>query len=152
MRWRPIGGIYSRRWSRGYSTATSAIRVTSNMHHWIHRPWNCHMINGWGFPSHVHHGDIGGVQPTLGGPHVRVGRPTYCFHVGPTKLLDGAEVSGSVGQVGSYQRWVSRLTLWGCPTTLLHMFSPLVIFNVLLICDGFGSWSSLLRLSLIRLD
>jgi len=55
------------------------------------------MINGWGFPSHVHHGDIGGSELTLGGPTSQVGRPTYCFHVGPTKLLDGAEVGGSVG-------------------------------------------------------
>jgi len=43
-------------------------------------------------------------------------------------------------------------TLGGWPTTLLHMLSPLVISNVLLIYGGFGSWSSLLHLSLIRLD
>ena len=66
---------------------------------------------------------VGGGKPTLGGPHVRVGRPTYCFHVGPTKLLEGAEVGGSVGQVGPHQRWVGRPTLGG----LAHHLAPHVV-------------------------
>jgi len=49
------------------------------------------MINGWEFPSHVHHGDVSGSEPT------------YCLHVGPTNLLEDADVGGSVGQVGSHQ-------------------------------------------------
>ena len=61
----------------------------------------------------------------LGGPHVRVGRPTYCFHVGPTKLLEGAEVSWSVGQVGPHQRWVGRPTLGG--RGLAHHLDPHVV-------------------------
>jgi hypothetical protein len=61
------------------------------------------MINGWEFPSHVHHGDVGGSEPTQGGPKSQVGRLTYCLHVGPTNLLEDADVGGSVGQVGAHQ-------------------------------------------------
>ena len=153
MRWRPIGGIYSRRWSRGYSTSMSAFHVTSSMHHWIKRPWNHHMINGWAFPSHVHHGDVGGVQPTLGRPHVRVGQPTYCFHVDPTKLLEDVEVGGSVGQVGLLQRWVGRPTLGGvgpppCSTCCPHLSSSMFCWSaVLLVLDHLcfiWAWSRLI--------
>jgi len=40
------------------------------------RPWNRHMMNGWEFQSHVHHGDVGGSEPTQGGPTSQVGRST----------------------------------------------------------------------------
>ena len=56
------------------------------------------MINGWEFPSHVHHGDVGGSEPTQGGPTWQVGQPTYCLHVGPTTLLEDADV-------GVWARW-----------------------------------------------
>jgi len=67
------------------------------------RPWNHHMVNGWEFPSHVHHGDVGGSEPTQGGPTWQVGRPTLCFHVGPTNLLEDGDVRGSVDQVGAHE-------------------------------------------------
>jgi len=40
------------------------------------------MVNGWEFPSHVHHGDVGGSEPTQGEPTPQVGGPTYFLHVG----------------------------------------------------------------------
>jgi len=55
------------------------------------------MINGWEFPSHVHHGDVGGSELTQGGPTSQVGRSTLCFHVGPTNLLEDADVGGIMG-------------------------------------------------------
>jgi len=58
------------------------------------------MINVWEFPSHVHHGDVGGSEPTQGGPTWQVGRPRYCLHVSPTTLLEDTDVGGSVGLVG----------------------------------------------------
>jgi len=45
------------------------------------------MINGWEFPSHVHHGDVGGSEPTHVGAHMSVGRPGLWLTVGPTDLL-----------------------------------------------------------------
>jgi len=50
--------------------AMLVIRLNFNMHHWINRPWNRHIINGWGFPSHVHHVDVGGSEPTQDGAHM----------------------------------------------------------------------------------
>jgi len=82
------------------------------------------MINGWEFPSHDHHGDIDGSEPTQGGPTSQVGRPTLCFHVGPTNLLEGAEVGGSVGQVGPTKCGLAdHLAPYNVPT--LQGFAPL---------------------------
>ena len=47
------------------------------------------MINGWEFPSYVHHGDVGGSEPTQVGAHMSVGRPAIWMTVGPTDLLEG---------------------------------------------------------------
>jgi len=47
------------------------------------------MINGWEFPSHVHHRDVGGSEPTQVGSHMLVSRPAIWMIVGPTDLLEG---------------------------------------------------------------
>ena len=60
-----MGGIYRGRWSRGYSTATSAIRVPLHLHPWINRPPNHLWMDALDQPPRGKHAEISGV-PTVG--------------------------------------------------------------------------------------